>query len=392
MGEQVDNASVYAPLVAWEVWNFMSFEHARFDFDTSNVVNVKGYNDSGKSASLRALDVLMYNISPNKKVDFFQDGKDYFSLVAYFADGVSILRDKYINGQSLYEMYKGEECIFSTKNGKTLARISEVPQPIQDYLGLLSYESTRLNSRSCFEKQIGVQNTGSENFKMFNVVLKSEELASASNMLNADKNKLVSDMDSLESDLRACKDLTLIGANLSEAIISYLENEDISIDTCEKMEGILTNIKSGLIDLSSVPNYPEVNSVDMTQLGTLESIYSILDNLATFKDYPEIETIDLTQLDTLLGIHSSLVKLQELVDVPEIAHIDATALNALSSIIDTISDISNIDKVIAEIDTGIANNERIIKECEEQMKSLGVHVVKCPNCGTVFPADEEHVD
>ena len=128
---EVKNESVYPKLLCWEVWNFMSVEHGKAEFDERNIVNFKGYNDSGKSAMLRALDVLMSNIKPTKQVEYIQDGKDYFRIIAYFDNGVTILRDKYINGQSLYEMYKDNQAIYSTKNGKNLTRVSEVPQSIK---------------------------------------------------------------------------------------------------------------------------------------------------------------------------------------------------------------------------------------------------------------------
>ena len=157
----------YSRLLGWEGWNFMSIEHAKVEFDERNIINFKGYNDSGKSAMLQALKVLMSNSEQTKQVLFIKDDKEYFRIVAYFDDGVMIMRDKYINGQSLYEMYKGKECIFSTKQANgALTGVNKVPDPIQEYLGLILYDNTCLNARACFEKQIGVQTTGSENYKM----------------------------------------------------------------------------------------------------------------------------------------------------------------------------------------------------------------------------------
>ena len=169
-----ENTSPYSRLLWWTAENFMSIENGKCEFDERNIINLKGYKDSGKSAMLLALKVLLSNSHPTKQVDFIQDNKDYFRIIAYFDDGVMILRDKYINGQSLYEMYKDNQVIFSTKqkNG-ALSSVKGVPEPIQQYLGLITYEDAILNARACFEKQIGVQTTGSENYKMFNTVLKS---------------------------------------------------------------------------------------------------------------------------------------------------------------------------------------------------------------------------
>ena len=185
---------MYSRLVSWEVKNFMSISDARVEFDGTGIVNFKGYNDSGKSAMLLALKVLLTNTDPTKQADFIQDDKEYFRVVAYFDDGVAILRDKYIGGQSLYEMYKDGQLLFSTKQGRVLTKVVGVPDVIAEYLGLIVYDGGTLNARACFEKQIGVQTTGSENYVMFNTVLRSEEIASASEMLNNDRNKLASDI------------------------------------------------------------------------------------------------------------------------------------------------------------------------------------------------------
>ena len=40
----------YSRLEFWEVWNFMSIEHGKCEFDERGIINIKGYNDSGKSA------------------------------------------------------------------------------------------------------------------------------------------------------------------------------------------------------------------------------------------------------------------------------------------------------------------------------------------------------
>ena len=114
-------------MLYFEVWNFMSIEHARCDFDEHNIIHLVGYNDSGKSSMLVALRCLLSNAFATKQVTFIQDDKDYFRVVCVFDDGIRILRDKYINGQSLYEMYKGGQLIFTTRSGKPLPRVWEDP-------------------------------------------------------------------------------------------------------------------------------------------------------------------------------------------------------------------------------------------------------------------------
>ena len=90
----------YSKISFWEVWNFMSIAHGKAEFDDRNIINFKGYNDSGKSAMLTALKVAITNSNPTKQVSFIQDDKEYFRVLIQFDDGVTILRDKYLNGQS----------------------------------------------------------------------------------------------------------------------------------------------------------------------------------------------------------------------------------------------------------------------------------------------------
>ena len=69
--------------------------HGKCEFDERNIINLKGYNDSGKSAMLNALKVALCNANPTKQVGFIQDDKDYFRVLVTFSDGVQILRDNY---------------------------------------------------------------------------------------------------------------------------------------------------------------------------------------------------------------------------------------------------------------------------------------------------------
>lgn len=384
--------STYSKLVKWEVYNFMSIEHGECEFDERNIINLKGYNDSGKSAMLRALDVLMSNMSPQKQVEFIQDDKDYFRIIAYFDDGVSILRDKYINGQSLYEMYKDGQVIFSTKVGDALARVNEVPEPIRDYLGLIQYENTVLNSRSCFEKQIGVQTTGSENYKMFNTVLKSEEIASASAMLNNDKNKLVADINKLDADIEANKSVILLGANLTKGMIDFLHEHDANVDKCANQETFVTNVQAIVTQLDSISVAPEVGKIDTAQLDALLSMVTLQKSIDNIVDYPAVPNIQSDRLDNLLALKQLVDQIDTCVDYPEIKVIDNTQLDKLLQIDSIIKSMAECDNKVANIDAELVKVTNELDTLMNTLNSLGVKMVKCPNCGKVFDSEENHVD
>ena len=382
----------YSRLIKWEVTNFMSIEHGECEFDDRNIINIKGYNDSGKSAMLRALDVLFGNISPQKQVEFIQDDKDYFRVIAYFDDGVAMLRDKYINGQSLYEMYKDGVVVYSTKVNNALTKVTEVPEPISTYLGLITYENTLLNSRSCFQKQLGVQTTGAENYKMFNTVLKSEEIASASTMLNNDKNKLIADINALDAEISANQNLVLLGDNLTQGMIDYLKLHDFNSDTEDKK---LTDVNTMLAlkaQLDALVITPELASIDMTQLDTLKTISELQNNIDSINIGPAIAEIESKQLNALLDIQNMLAILDGFEDYPEIHNLDTAQIEHLIMISNLVTNVTDCDTNITNIDTELKGIEQTLDSLMKEMQTLGVKMVKCPSCGKVFDADTNHVD
>lgn len=281
------SGSTYSRLVAWEVFNFMCVEHGKAEFDNSGILNFKGYNDSGKSTMLRALDVLMYNIKPNMQTSFIQDDKDYFRVMAYFDDGVIILRDKYINGQSLYEMYKDGTCIFSTKKGTQLTKVVGVPEVIETYLGLISHDNMLLNSRSCFDKQLLVQTTGSENYKFLNAVLKSEELAIAGELVNTDKNKLLGDISATEAELSVYKKQTEGAQGITEGMVTALQGLDKNCDVYDEQLSGLGRIVETYNSAISVPDIPEMSKIDVSRVSALAQITGYVNELSNLKIAPE---------------------------------------------------------------------------------------------------------
>lgn len=401
----------YPNIKKWEVYNFMSIEHGVCEFDDSNIIFLKGYNDSGKSAMLRALDVLFYNKNAQSQVQFIQDDKDYFRIVAYFEDGVIILRDKYINGQSLYEMYKDGECIFTTKVNNTLTKVSEVPEPIALYLGVLQ----ELNTRTCYDKQFAVQTTGSENYKVFSTILKSEELAKAGELVNSDKNRLGSDIASVESKIDAYKEVVKDGIKLTDELVANLEGRDKYLDFYETLINYLSNISNLDTQLKNTVIFPEVDEVDCSEITILNSILASVNEARSIKNTPEISAIDDTELTTLIKLRELKGLLGGIREVPKVSDIDITdlemlmriksltescnscsdiysevteittdelvALMSIKNLVDTLPDVSSLDNEIDSVNNQIA----------ELAIQLGDDVSICPDCGHVMLGDEGHI-
>ena len=162
----------------------MVYSHAMVRFDDDNIINLKGYNSSGKSSLIKAVAVALMDLFPSKQAKLIKHGEEYFRVIVTFDDGVSIVRDKYINGQSLYEMYKDRDLIFTTKVGNRLGKVSGVPEEIQNYLALckmevMNYEgSPYLNYQSRQDKLWLVETKGSENYASLNEILRTEDIVS----------------------------------------------------------------------------------------------------------------------------------------------------------------------------------------------------------------------
>lgn len=375
---------MYAKLLYWEVINFMSIEKGRCEFDDTNIINLKGYNDSGKSAMLNALKVLLYNANPSKQVSFIQDNKDYFRVLGVFGDGVMILRDKYINGQSLYEMYKDNQLIYTTKVNGVLTKVTEVPKPIADYLGLIIFDNQCLNARACFEKQIGVQTTGSENYEMFNVVLKSEEIAVASSLLNNDKNKLASDIESVDYMLQAKKECLGSKSNLTEEMIQYLKEHDNNLDTQLQVENSLTQIKGTRDSLSGVVIPPEVPLVDSARITNLHNIASTSTELSKITIQPQVPLVDsarltaLSQIKTIKDIQSGVVI------PPEVPDLESKMFNALSKIKTMHTSLDTVNNNIKVIDDNLKSLADEASSLQSELELSGVKLVRCPNCNELI--------
>lgn len=422
---EVLDSNGYARLLWWEVINFMAIEHGRCEFDERNMINFKGYNDSGKSAMIRGLSVLLYNAHPTQQTKFIMDDREYFRILAKFEDGVLILRDKYINGQSLYEMYAGDELVYSSKTDSgVLTRITEVPKPIADYLGLVMFDDICLNSRACFEKKIGVETSGSENYNLFHTVLKAEELARASTLLNTDKNILLADITNTEAQLQSNKELLGRNKDLTRDMIDYLYNHDSLLDGIIFQEGKISDVRGylgmvssiqiqpelGLLDseqvdlissifnsirvLQGLPIYPYLERVESERLKRVEDISRGFEQVVDIKIVPELDQIELNRLDLINKIFTIRGVLSSYSLEPELCSIDTVQVDMVMKILDLWGLLRLQDGVMGEVDKEIDGLKIELESLEEEARRSGEKMIRCPSCGVLFcteNTDHEHI-
>lgn len=396
----------------------MVYSHAMVRFDDDNIINLKGYNSSGKSSLIKAVAVALMDLFPSKQAKLIKHGEDYFRVIVSFSDGVSIVRDKYINGQSLYEMYKGKDLIFTTKVGNRLGKVSGVPEEIQNYLALckmdvVNYEgSPYLNYQSRQDKLWLVETKGSENYASLNEILRTEDIVRAITLLNSDRNKLISESNAIEADLNAVENQLDAVQGLDERHLLALEDREHLISKeISKHKGLkVLDFTADAISTTRV--HPEVAHIETQRYLDISDIVRDAKGLSTLKQLPTVESVDIQRLDEVsnlkklaLGMEKNKIqpkvdgiedkKLSVLLDISgivaelssmesslasEIEEVPASQVSALSSILDIVSELNSTMSILAGIKSDIKSSSAKLSRIVASAEKEGKRFVECENC------------
>jgi hypothetical protein len=365
-------------LVAIEIQNFMSLGHARLEFDESGILNLCGYNDSGKSAATRALEVVFYDAYSSDQVNFIQDDTDHFGIGLEFSDGVSINKYKYTTGKSVWEMMKGSEMLYTNRVANGISALTDIPDAIKNYLGVVKDEFTdeQLNVRRNTNRLFLIETTGGDNYKIINSVLRCDILAESSKRMNEDRNKIQSEFTEKASSSRTLK-LELEGIVVVDdatllTIKTGSENLAASKQRIEYLSSIAT--QKGLMDSFII--HDELPLIDTSRITELESILQ-LKKVAEIPIYTECSIIDTDRINLL----SEIIQLRTALDViipPELPFIA----------VDRFNDIVNAGKAYNDLwhSTNTLNNtiqehDAILKELSALSCEHGFKI--CKSCGTV---------
>lgn len=373
---------LYSRIVSVEVFNFMVYKHAKMSFDERNIINLKGYNSSGKSTMLRAIAIAFNDDLKQKQTKLIRFGEDYFRIIVEFDDCVKIVRDKYINGQSLYEMYKDGELIFTTREGNRLSRVDTVPKVIKDYLGLCVLEDGWLNYQARKGKLWLVETKGSENYYSLNEALKTEYIARANTLLNSDKNKLGADITEIEAELNKTEILLQGTSAVTDELVSALiERESYAKEILDRLNAI-TNMSNTAEKLVSLREVPEVSTISSEGLSDINRLVEAVNRLEGLRVAPSIEGINaerVVALDRLGSVASRMVGMQCIGS--EVMGINAERLAAISKVSETLS------RVVAAVEDG-KRLEKEYKSASDKLRMaadaarrVGKKFVKCTNCG-----------
>lgn len=381
-------------ILGLELENFMSIKEAKLVFDETNILNLKGYNDSGKSAITRALDVLLFDSYKRAQKNFITHGEHYFRIKLHFDDGVTIVRDKYLNGSSLYEMYSEGQLVFSTKVGNTLTQVKDVPLEIREYLAMTeTSEGNYLNSQSIYDKQFLIQTTGSENVELLNGVLKLKETGLATTAIKNDINQLSSSINGLLADIESIKISLERYEDLDEGFILLLSDLDSKYDEVERKYNQLVEVEDLLSDMAELPlGIPDLPLIDGGFYSSLLGVVSSVEELAKIKDIPTVDVISYNSYLELL----ELAELQKsyknvntyILDIPIIDFGRLNTLKILGNSFKELVDISNIISSLTERSEELGNESLQI---QEYARENGISISKCDNCGALVQGIAGHV-
>lgn len=377
----------YSRIKSIELVNFMGFLRAKAVADECGSINFKGYNSAGKSAFLTSMAVAMMNAFPAKQVKYIHHGEEYFRIIISFDDGVVIVRDKYKNGQSLYEMYKGEKKVYSSKVGDKLTRVDDVPEVIQNYLGLIKTEIGYLNYQVRRDPLWLVETKGSENYYSLNEVLKSVEIAQANALLNTDKNALNADIAVVEGEFNTLRGQLLTMGTCGEALLGRLYDKQNDVNALWGKYDILRDMQNALDELNNIRVYPEIERLSCVRYSDIGNIGKVLSEIETTKAFGcEVERVDLGRVSSVRVISDTLRELKGISFFSErvepIGGVDSrVALEGLASII------SELSTTLAETRKLNESFEYLENERESLMaeaKKQGILFTVCKSCGTML--------
>lgn len=371
-------APTISRLTALELENFMSIEKARLEFDETGILNLCGYNDSGKSAITRALEVVFYNAYSNDQVNFIQDGKSHFGIGLEFSDGVEINRYKYIDGKSVWEMYKNGNVVFSNRLEDGIAALSDIPDVIRKYLGVIEDEITgeKLNVRRNTDRLFLINTTGGDNYKIINTVLRADILAESVNRLNKDRNTLQSELAALSTSSQTLKnELTHLVVLGDDLVAQVKENAENLADTKKRFE-YLYSIQSQKAILDAFVVYDELPLIDTDQFRDIENLLELRKAL-DIPIYDACPLIDVSRLQLL----EEIIQLRKSLDVdipPALPTIDVSRFNEImeigrlyNSYLETTNSLNQVS----------AEYEQVRGELESLSNQYGFKI--CKNCGAV---------
>lgn len=391
-----------------KIENFMTIGNAVLDFDSRNILNLKGYSDSGKTAILIAIAVCLNNINTTKQLKYIKHGCKFFRIEVNFSDGVSIVRAKYSNGQSYYEMFKGGSIVYTTKSNDNMLAVNGIPEIISNYLEMANMKSGILNFRTNRDKLFLSETTGRENFEDLNTLFGIDDLLKALSLCKEEISNYKQEFQKNEVEIDFLKDKVKTYQYVKPETLEILQEEAKKADLEEKSLQSLRGIFDGVSNLNSIQITPQIEPVksNYEKIGEIAK----LSNLVCVEIGSEIPVVSGKNLERISAI-SSLVNGVSKEKLIELDSVDSSSMQALLSVKKVLSDfgevapkvdnisfskLTDLEKLFSEVQRN-KSEEATFKSAKneldemkekynsavEKLKEKGISVFTCRNCGSV---------
>lgn len=391
-----------------KIENFMTIGNAVLDFDSRNILNLKGYSDSGKTAILIAIAVCLNNINITKQLKYIKHGCKFFRIEVNFSDGVSIVRAKYSNGQSYYEMFKGGSIVYTTKSNDNMLAVNGIPEIISNYLEMANMKSGILNFRTNRDKLFLSETTGRENFEDLNTLFGIDDLLKALSLCKEEISNYKQEFQKNEVEIDFLKDKVKTYQYVKPETLEILQEEAKKADLEEKSLQSLRGIFGGVSNLNSIQITPQIEPVksNYEKIGEIAK----LSNLVCVEIGSEIPVVSGKNLERISAI-SSLVNEVSKEKLIELDSVDSSSMQALLSVKKVLSDfgevapkvdnisfskLTDLEKLFSEVqrnkseETTFKSAKNELDEMKEKynsavekLKEKGISVFTCRNCGSV---------
>lgn len=377
-------AIAYSRVVEVEIINFMTLEHVVVKIDDA-VINLVGYNDSGKSAFTRSLEVVLTDNYSTEQANFVQWGKEYFIVRIKFDDGVVIEKQKYgkeaikaMTGKSIWTMTKNGELVYTNRLKEGSIAINEVPQEIALYLNILVDEHTgeQLNIRRRDDRLFLINTSGGDNYKIINSVLKAEVATETTKILNEEKNKLISKVSqsttsvlTLENESTLMKVISIEDEQRIEEVLNQLKG---SRDKLNLLTGIV-NVKE---ELDGIVVNKEVQGISLERVHLLGDLIQLKEekNTPVQKELVNVDLQKLTEVGNLVNLNEERnIRVNK-----EVGLIDTSNVYELQALINNYKEKNEEESKLTQLEGVLEQKKARLKQLSDE------HGLKvCPNCETL---------
>lgn len=432
--EMLISQSNQSRILAWELENFAQYEKARFEFDESGIVMLKGFNSAGKSNALRGLRYALTTekVSNGKLKRYIRHGCLDASVTIYMSDGSEIKyimqlsssnpRARFVNGYHWYLNHKGKKYeLFSTKvDGKYVPQ-KTTPGVLERYFNLTAVDNGYFNILKKADGMLLTEQSPKSINKALSKVTQAETLERAIKKVKDEQKSLLDGMKNEETLIGVLTEQIKGASIITRSLLNVIRKSDEELQGYEATVGVLTDIVDKLERVSKLEKPITLEKVDIGALtllfdilerierlskvskevsleiiptDTLEVLTRILNSLETINTIQgsgiEIEKVEVERLEVLNNMSLLLQKQQQLqsTQVPEIENISTVALETMINLGDSLN---KYKKTVLVESSNLKQLDNLRDEADiilQELKALGYPVIQCSHCGELAIAEE----